>query len=510
MLSIIRWGIPNENHPFNYHMDEWHQLQAVRGIFTQGSPNIPGAAHGTIFHFFLSGIYVAPFALSHIVDPFSIKSSVDDLLMQEKLFVILRLNTLLFGVLSIVVLRKILKNYLQIKNVYPIIFFVFNPMWLALSNFFKYDIALIFWILLALLFLLRFSYKLRLKNYLLAGFFCALSVAVKISAIGLLPIFVFAFFFFTPKKRNYAHLLYGLLVFFITFILIGVPDLLLQKGDVREFLYSNIVGTPNETSNFILPNKNWWEYFISVIIPSDFGYVFSGIFILSFFWILTILKRYKNWKRISFIIICFLIFLLSILPLKLYAAGNRLLVLLPFFAIFAGFSIERILNISGARQKYVHVVIIIFVFLQLTQSLPSVFLKWHPDVRQVSSQWLKENIPKGARIGVENIPIYQGLPDLVVKEFYISTIRNNFKYEIISVDSPTLPDIVIITNGDLHQKYLKNSDKKALIKRLKEEDFRKSIEFKAPLILYASMKNELVFYTSGIVATPTIAIYAKE
>ena len=30
MLSILNWGIPNPNHPYNYHMDEWHQLQSIR------------------------------------------------------------------------------------------------------------------------------------------------------------------------------------------------------------------------------------------------------------------------------------------------------------------------------------------------------------------------------------------------------------------------------------------------------------------------------------------------
>ena len=32
MLSLINWGIPSNNHPFTYFMDEWHQLQAVRAV----------------------------------------------------------------------------------------------------------------------------------------------------------------------------------------------------------------------------------------------------------------------------------------------------------------------------------------------------------------------------------------------------------------------------------------------------------------------------------------------
>src|SRR3989344_2372378 len=96
-ISVIDWGIPNNQHPFTYHMDEWHQLQSVRATFKYLTPNIEGAAHGTIFHFVLSGIYLAPFYLLRIVDPFLIKSGLSEIAMQAKLFEILRLNTLMFG-----------------------------------------------------------------------------------------------------------------------------------------------------------------------------------------------------------------------------------------------------------------------------------------------------------------------------------------------------------------------------------------------------------------------------
>ena len=35
-LPLIGWGIPNTDHPFFYHMDEWHFMQSIRYIFSSG------------------------------------------------------------------------------------------------------------------------------------------------------------------------------------------------------------------------------------------------------------------------------------------------------------------------------------------------------------------------------------------------------------------------------------------------------------------------------------------
>ena len=107
MTMIIQWGIPNQFHPFPYHMDEWHQLQAVGNTFRYGTPNMFGSANGTMFHFLLSGFYLLPFMAFHIVDPFSLQ--IDSALMRERIFEVLRLQTILFGALSIIIVYLLTK-----------------------------------------------------------------------------------------------------------------------------------------------------------------------------------------------------------------------------------------------------------------------------------------------------------------------------------------------------------------------------------------------------------------
>lgn len=522
ILSIIQWGIPNEQHPFTYHMDEWHQLQAVRNTFKSFTPNAEGSAHGTIFHFFLSGIYLIPFYLLKIIDPFVIKSGLSSIPMQAKLFEILRLNTLLFGVMSLIVLNEIVKKYFKINPTIILVLFTCTPVWIYLSNYFKYDIALTFWILTAIFFLLRFGSNPSLKNYVYAGIACALALAVKISALPLLLVYIFSFFYFTTqKKRVYNHLLIGCFVFLIVFLIIGIPDVLFGKANYGDFLTSNLIAVSDVTNNFLLPYRPWWIYTFLVVMPINFGSVFFSIFLLSIiYWItITIKKVYiRNFfqiKNVVFILISFFIFLVSLWQLQIGANGNRLLVLLPFLALLGGAFLSRIqlYKISFIKRSVVIIVIACLLVIQFIESFAIINVKNNVDVRQSSSIWLVNNLKNGTTIGIENIPIYQLLPDIIVKEFYKkqrnSTIKTYFNYEVIDAATKRLPDIIVVTNREFEGTYLKKSLKKNLLQRMYHERYVLKKEFKPSLILYLLMKNELNMNASGLVPLTTISIYTK-
>ncbi len=515
-LSTIGWGIPNNDHPYNYYMDEWHQMQSIAALFKHGSPNIEGAAHGPIFNFLLSGIYLTPFFLLKIIDPFIIKSSVDNLLMQERLFILLRLNTLAFGLASLFFLQKIAKSYLRVNPLLVIFLFVFNPLWLYQNNYFKYDIALVFWILVSLFFILKFAFKYSLKNYILAGIFSSLGVATKISAVPLIAIYIFSFFYFSShNQRRYKDFLLGIVVFILIFIFFGIPDLILGKGNYGEFFYSNLVTSPKVYQNFVL-GEQWWTYLGLKVIPLDFGYIFTVLFAISIFsWIkLFIKKGISRFRNEFFLLFCFLIFSLSLVFLNLGASGNRLLVLLPFMALLSASFIARMYRALSSSWKKISLVFALILFsFQVYQSLLIISPKWGSDIRSESSVWLKRNIPEETTIGIENIPIYQQLPDIVVKEFYsireYPNLKYNFKYQIVNYESNTLPNFIIVTNREFESNYLKKSAKKSLLIRLNQENYKIVEEFKPPKALYAIMGSELEFYTSGIVSVPTITIFKK-
>jgi len=517
MISVIDWGIPNLSHPYTYHMDEWHQLQSINALYKYGSPNVPGAANGTIFQFLLSGVYLTPFVFLKFIDPSVIKSGVESLLMQKRVFEILRFNTLIFGILSMITFYAMVKKYFKTNPIIALLLFTTTPLWFSLSNYFKYDIALTFWIILSLYLLLRYGEKRTLKNYILAGIACSLAIATKISAIPLLIIYIFSFFYFNfEKEKKYRALGIGLLVFISVLMAFGIPDLILQKGDYREYLYSNLVRDPQVFKNFILEYKPWFAYILLKILPLDFGYSFYLVTIASIgYWLMKLIPKiirfnFKTFKNEIFLFIALMVFIFSLIPLELGANGNRLLVLLPFFAIFSGLFILKILNSAPSLRIKIYIVFILLFILQFFQSFAMIYIKWQPDPRQLSSDWMSKNLKKNIALGIENIPIYQELPDLVVKEFYSKKENNVFKYTVVDAKSVLLPDTIIVTNKELDLNFLKKSQKKDLVFRLNKEQYRVVQEFKPQRLLYNIMGNEFAFYSSGIVPISTITIYEQD
>jgi hypothetical protein len=156
----------------------------------------------------------------------------------------------------------------------------------------------------------------------------------------------------------------------------------------------------------------------------------------------------------------------------------------------------------------------LIIIVQLFQSMIMVYVKWSPDVRQTSSQWMLNTLKRDTLIGIENIPIYQMLPDIVVKDFYtkerIYNYKTNFKYQIIDSSSKALPSTVIITNKELELVFLRESPKKLLIQRLIREKYREVVGFKPPEILYLFTGNYLNFSVSGLGPIPTISVFEKE
>lgn len=519
MVSVIDWGIPNINHPFTYHMDEWHQLQAVKTTFKSLTPNTEGAAHGPLFHFLLTGLYLIPFYILKIIDPFVIKTAFSSIEMQTKIFEILRLNTIIYGLLSLFVLNQIIKKYFKINPTITLVLFTFTPVWIYLGNYFKYDIALIFWLLMAIFFILKFISKPTFKNYIVAGIFSALAVSVKISAIPLLFIYIISFFYFN-KNKKILYFSVGIIAFLLTFLIVGIPDVLLGKANYGDFLSSNITDVSSVTNNFNLDYQQWWLYLLLVIMPINFGHGFFIFFTTAIiYWIRKTVwainkKKISDFKNEIFILLSFLIFLLSLWQLKINATGNRLLVLLPFLAILSGLFFNQVIKYISPKKKFVLILLVVIVLtIQLFESLAIIYVKNQFDVREGSSIWLVENIKKDSRIGIENIPIYQLLPDIAVKEFYEKEEnhkkKTNFQFEVIDVSSKQLPSIIIVTNKEFEGDYLKKSAKKDLLKRLAKEKYKIAKEFKPPSVLYFIMKNELRMNTSGLVPIPTITIYVK-
>lgn len=516
MLLIINWGIPNSNHPFNYFMDEWHQAQAVRDVFTRGTPNVPGAANGSMFHFLLSGLMLIPFALIGYINPLALRSSVLNLEMQQKIFHVLRLNTLFFGVASVILIAYLAKKYFKINPFLTVLLFVINPIWISLSNYFKYDIALVFWILLSFLFAFRYINKPTLFSFCLTAFISGLALAVKISALPLLPMLFLSCLLFS-KKTKVKQLLLGLIIYLITFLIFGIPDLLLGRGNINEYLYDNLIRTPNYSSNYVL-GMPYWLYVLTRGVSAVFGNFLTVITALGLLFIIVkvFLRKSKTLKKnhYLFLLFAFLFFVLSLVPLKIEARGNRLLVLLPFITLISGIFLDKVIYMAKNYSKKIIIFLLTFFFLlQGVEAFGWIYLKTNEDLREISSVWIKENIPIGSKIAIENIPIYQSLPNFILKDYYLSDRfgQDKAKYNYVILDNlyGKKIDYIVVTNKET-ENYMLQSFKKDFVRSINMEKYKEVYTVRQTFPFLGYFRGNLDYFFSGLVQEPlSISIYKK-
>ena len=523
MLFVIKSGIPNQNHPFPYQMDEWHQLQAVRSVFRFGTPNIEGSANGSMFHFFVSGILLVPFYLLKIIDPFIIKSAVDSLYEQEKLFIVLRLITLFFGVLTLVVVSKIAR-LLKVNYSLAVLLFFVTPVWLSLSNFFKYDIALVFWIVLSLYFLIKYYFSPTQKDFILGSFFAGIAFSVKVTGVALLPIIILAYFLFTPNfNKKYFVLFSGLTVFAIISVFFGIPDLIFGGKSLYRYLYENLILLPNQTATNIKLNDSLFNITFFHKMPIIFGHMFFYFSIFSAFFLLAssfrnfVKKNYINLNLKIFLFISLAVFIVSLSSLNIGISANRALVLLPFIVIINLLAFNDIYSFIKNNLTFKKIILGLFFLLfsiQIFESYLWVALKVSTLPQEASSKWIIKNIPKHTNIGLENVPIYQFEPDYILKDFYYqqydSNYKNYYNYHIVDTYSKNLPEYIILSNVNYEQKYYKFSNKNNLVARLKKEKYHKIAYFTWEFSLYGIFDNYFYYPFLGLYAYPEgISVYKK-
>jgi glycosyltransferase involved in cell wall biosynthesis len=524
MLIVINSGIPNSSHPFNYQMDEWHQFQAVRTVLTLGTPNVTGSANGTMFNFFISGVMLVPFYLLKIINPFSIKSAVDSLFEQQKIFILLRLFTLFFGTLALIYLAKIAK-LLKINQGLTVSLFIFTPVWLVLSNFFKYDIALTFWVTLSLYYLISYSRSPSRRNFIISSFTCGMALAVKVSAIPLLPMLVFAFFLFGSNfKKNYVDLFLGIIVYLFATIFFGIPDVVFGGRNMNDYLFSNVVSGPSELiRNYNLGNSLLNLTFLHKL-PEIFGHVLYLITIISIICIAVILIRaflnrdYFQLKLKGFLFLSFILFCISLIPLRITISANRAVVLLPFVAILTALVFRELFSVFKNKKFLAGGLCILLIMLfsvQVFESYLWVQLKISNLPEQASSVWIIKNIPAHSSIGLENVPIYQFEPDYILKEFYDRQYHpassTNYNYHIINSMTKNLPQYIILSNVNYELKYLKQSPKNDLVKRIKLNNYSEIAYFPLEIPYYKYFDNYYDYPFVGVFAYPDgISVYEKK
>ncbi len=516
-LSVIQWGIPAIDRIFLYHMDEWHQLMAVRAVRDHFSTVQPGSAHSTMFHFLLSGVYLAVLQFLGMIDVSEIISPIAGLAQQHQLFIWLRLNTIMFGAGAITFLYLTLKK-LQLP-LWVMMLFVFSPIWLTLSGYFKYDIALIFWLNFSIWLLTKSAVEKNIALYVWAGIPVGLTFATKMSGLPMIPFYGLHYFLFIKEWRKHLPvLLNGVAICAVVMIGLGIPDIALGINDYAEVITDVVFNYPQNTANYLLGLPYWW-YLLVKQLPQTFGYSLVMFFMLALAaiirrlwssgWQATLHQKFTLW-----IMLGLALFLVSTLPLKLFVAGNRSLVFLPPITILIGLGLKdwKLMDWHNSWKKQLKVILIIVMLsLQIMQGIAWMTVKWSPDPRQESSEWIANQVNPGSTIGVIGHPIYTRVPDIVLLDFFQQQYGGNlglYRYQVIEDVPGKLPQYVLLISAE-EAAIQKNSLTNEVGLALDQAGYQPVAVFYAKLDYVHRFATDADFLIPNLIPTPSsIVVYA--
>ena len=484
ILSQIDWGIPRPGRVFVYQMDEWHTLQAVRGVYKLGSNNIPGAAAGPMLFYLMSGLGLVPWVATGIVHIKEITSAYIALGEQQKIFWILRSFNMIWGVGALIFFDRILRDFFglgQRTRLWAALLWLWSPIWVTLSGYFKYDIAVAFWLTANLYFALAYIQKKSLKFLWLAAIVSGLGIATKISALPSLGLVLWAWFA-QREGRSWKNLGQALLIVGVLFATLGAPDVIFRGRNWGDQPKDVFIDRPHDWDNLRIAGT-YWQFLLTREFPEIFGYGLYGLALLGIWHFFR--KPDKNSFTVS---LGLLGAYTSLTFLGIWGGSNRASVLLPYGAVLAGTALGAL----NWRRS----IAVVLITWQMGQSITWLGFKWRPDLRQTSQ------ILTLKPVGVENIPIYQMLPDQVLLQVY----RRSAQFPVISVSASKLPDTVLVTDDQIEPLLWRKTAKTELLQRLSHENFRKTQGFSVDM----GVVNPIIFKIANLIPMPlSIGVYER-
>lgn len=499
-------------------MDEWHQLMAVRSLLKTGTSNVEGAANGPLGAFLLAAGWLSPWAVAHLTQLTQLGSPLEHLELQHSLFIWLRIETLVASIATLLLVVYFMKSTSahSLKGWWYIGFWAFSPLWLILSNYFKYDIVLTFFLMVTGLSLLSFSHKPTLKHMCLTAGLLGCAAAIKVSALPLVIPLAYLLVTKIPRQKAMLFALYGLASFLVTVGLFGFPDLLfLGRGEYLSFFYDNIIAVPSYSQQY-LTGHSQFVYLLGIQFPYQFGY---GFIVFLLICVATLMQAYllKKEQRALFsqeealIIITLLACVVSLMPLQLMMVGNRWLVLLPWL-FMAGYQLWLRVIRTQLYKKHIRIysaMVTVCLLVQLLHGVALLSTRIEMDPRKVSSElFLQQNKPK--LLGIENIPIYQMIPDSILLEYYRQEYDQKYEgqYSFVVIDhtTPVLPDDLLITNV-LMGSLVPTTAHAQLIQRLNTQGYQLVWQVRPRFTLHRFFGTQEMFALSGLNALPTDITY---
>lgn len=303
-----------------------------------------------------------------------------------------RLIALIFGTLSILVIFLFAKELFN-KKVGLISAFL-----LAVSAFHiketapEMDVAMMFFVLLSMLFFIRGLKQNKKSFFVLSGIFIGVGVLMKLYAILFVPVFIFYGFYVTHKDKNNKKRLLKYLILFLLiislFCLIPIVSnyLLYKDKGIMSFIFTKTLGIGEEKGAQYYSWDAGWnnereikQFFLggeskhtsdglplSIVALKFFIYADILLFFLGLIGIILLFKRKdKNYLILLFLIFVIVFFYLATTKLQ----DKHYLFLVIMFIPLAALFIEKISQ--RVNLKILIVLILIFQIIWLSSNFVS-------------------------------------------------------------------------------------------------------------------------------------------
>lgn len=300
--------------------------------------------------------------------------------------------------------------------------------------------------------------EIKLKTILIVGILFGLLMAVKISSLPLMVIPIMSILINHFSKKNSFKLLPYFIFPLISLIVFTItsPYVFLDFNSFKSSINyesSVAIGT--------LPVFYTGEFFNSIPILFQFTRIYpflinpilTILFIPSFFFVLYLSLKKKNYLYLL-LIACFLLLFLP--QAFLFAKWTRYIVpTLPFVYLIIAIAIENFFKKSVLSIKYyVLCVLIVISFIFAVSYFITAFLK--QDSRIEASLWAKKNIPSEAKIISEVydmgiVPFNQYLQNISLFNFY--------DLDEIQAIKPQQTEYIILPSQRIFETRLSNKNK---------------------------------------------------
>lgn len=464
-IISINWGLPGSAHQNSYNGDEGTNLSIFRN-FDPKTLNFDPKMYvsGSLGYYLLAGSVVAGKIAGFynlVSNPDYYRENIHEL---RKIYIAQRLLIVLVSVLLIYITfhigRSIRDNNLGLLMAGYV---ALMPTILVNSQYCTHNMILLILMALSFLFLVRYLDGRKNKDLYLLALFCGLSISTKHSGIFTFIFLGYAMYnaIFQEKKENLKLAFTAISIAIIAFVLTS-PYFV--KFRVLQILRPDLINSEDVLTGF------FWNFNIKHMLTYSldiFKVYIAQIGLVSIFVFYLFFKR-KNLDRFVVPLIIYVVMFHIAVLFTSYGTDSRLLPngyfigllsVLGFYLFLNSLSINRII-------KYIVVFIIVTSWVGYAGVVKYRYLK--PDSRQISSQWIQENILSkndNVKIGLHEGPGYSS-PDVLSMEMLnrahpdSSYCKNNYNETFIIPDARlkekfddeacklVLPDVGLMSESD--------------------------------------------------------------